>query len=31
MLTGNPYFKIHPYEREEEIYVVLEEILGDVH
>lgn len=31
MLTGNPYFQIHPYEREEEIYEVLEEILGDVH
>ena len=31
MLTGNPNFKIHPYEREEEIYAVLEEILGDVH
>jgi len=31
MLTGNPYFQIHPYEKDEEIYVVLEEILGDVH
>ena len=27
MLTGNPYFHIHPYEREEEIYPVLDEIL----
>ena len=27
MLTGNPYFRIHPYEREEEIYAALEEIL----
>lgn len=27
MLTGNPYFQIHPYEREEEIYPILEEIL----
>ncbi len=27
MLTGNPYFKIHPYEREEEINEVLDEIL----
>ena len=27
MLTGNPYFKIHPYEKEKEIYAVLEEIL----
>ena len=27
MLTGNPYFQIHPYEKEEEIYAVLEEIL----
>ena len=31
MLTGNPYFKIHPYEKEDEIYEVLEDILGDVH
>ena len=31
MLTGNPYFKIHSYEKEEEIYEVLEDILGDVH
>ena len=27
MLTGNPYFQIHPYEREEEIYEVIDEIL----
>ena len=27
MLTGNPYFQIHPYEGEEEIYAVLDEIL----
>ena len=27
MLTGNPYFHIHPYEREEEIYPLLDEIL----
>lgn len=27
MLTGNPYFKIHPYEKEEEIYKVIDEIL----
>lgn len=27
MLTGNPYFHIHPYEKEEEIYAVLEEVL----
>lgn len=29
MLTGNPYFHIHPYESESEIYVVLDEILGE--
>ena len=28
MLTGNPYFHIHPYEKEEEIYKVLEELLN---
>lgn len=28
MLTGNPYFTIHPYEKEEEIYPVLRQILG---
>ena len=27
MLTGNPYFHIHPYEREEEIYPILESLL----
>lgn len=27
MLTGNTYFKIHPYESEEEIFLVLDEIL----
>lgn len=27
MLTGNPYFIIHPYENEEDIYPVLDEIL----
>lgn len=27
MLTGNPYFQIHPYEKEEEIYGVIDEIL----
>ena len=27
MLTGNPYFIIHPYDREEEIYPVLDEVL----
>ena len=27
MLTGNPYFTIHPYENEEEIYEVIDEIL----
>ena len=27
MLTGNPYFLIHPYEREEDIYPLLDEIL----
>ena len=28
MLTGNPYFHIHPYAREEDIYPLLDEILG---
>ena len=28
MLTGNPYFHIHPYEREEDIYPVMDKILG---
>ena len=27
MLTGNPYFKIHPYEKEEEIYAMIDGIL----
>ena len=27
MLTGNPYFHIHPYETEEEIYPLLDQIL----
>ena len=27
MLTGNPYFQIHPYEKDEEIYKVIDEVL----
>lgn len=27
MLTGNPYFSIHPYESEVEIYTILDSIL----
>ena len=27
MLTGNPYFHIHPYENEEQIYAVLTQLL----
>ena len=27
MLTGDPYFIIHPYEKEEDIYAVLNELL----
>ncbi len=27
MLAGNPYFTIHPYEKEEEIYAALDEVL----
>lgn len=27
MLTGNPYFIIHPYEKEEDIYPILDAIL----
>lgn len=27
MLTGNPYFHIHPYESESEIYPMIDEIL----
>lgn len=29
MLTGNPYFSIHPYEEENAIYPVLDAILED--
>ena len=29
MLTGNSYFHIHPYEKEEEIYPVLDVILAE--
>ncbi len=28
MLNGNAYFKVYPYENEEEIYPVLDKILG---
>ena len=28
MLTGNPYFNVHPYEKEEDIYPVLDSILN---
>ena len=28
MLTGNPYYRIHPYESEEELFRTLDEILG---
>ena len=28
MLTGDPYFQLHPYDREEEMYPVLDAILG---
>ena len=28
MLTGNPYFHIHPYETEEQIYSAIDLILG---
>ena len=27
MLTGNPYFNIHPYDKEEDIYPLLDQIL----
>ena len=27
MLTGNPYFIIHPYENEDEIYLIIDTIL----
>ncbi len=29
MLTGNPYFHIHPYEKEQDIYPLLDQILGE--
>ena len=29
MLTGDPYFHIHPYAAEEEIYPLLDQILQD--
>lgn len=28
MLTGGPYFTLHPYERAEEVFAALDEILG---
>ena len=28
LLTGNPYFHIHPYSREEDIYPLLDQILA---
>lgn len=28
MLTGNPYFNIHPYDKEQDIYPLLDQILG---
>lgn len=28
MLTGDPYFTLHPYERAEEVFAALDEILG---
>lgn len=28
MLTGNPYFSIHPYESESEIYPILEQLIN---
>ena len=28
MLTGNPYFHIHPYKKEEDIYPVIDRILN---
>lgn len=28
MLTGNSYFNIHPYEKEEEIYSIIDKILN---
>ena len=29
MLTGDTYFHIHPYEREQDIYPLLDQILGE--
>lgn len=29
MLTGNPYFNIHPYENEADIYPILDSLLTD--
>ena len=29
MLTGNPYFNIHPYSKEEEIYPIIDDILAE--
>ena len=29
MLTGNPFFHIHPYEREEELYEVIDSIIDN--
>lgn len=31
MLTGNPYFHIHPYVQEKDIYPLLDEILKNLH
>lgn len=28
MLSGNSYFKLHPYHNEEELYRILDEVLG---
>lgn len=28
MLSGNSYFKLHPYRNEEELYRILDEVLG---
>ena len=30
MLTGNPYFHIHPYEQEEALFEALEQVLASV-
>ena len=29
MLTGNPYFTIHPYTKEEDIYPIIDQILSE--